>query len=53
MSFEPDKPYNHLPLLAPKAELETKAVLTKAITANKELAELKGAGGFGERRYVR
>jgi len=44
MSFDPDKPYNDLPLLPPKVELETKAVLRKAIAANKALAELKGAG---------
>lgn len=44
MSFDPDKPYNDLPLLPPKAELETMAVLRKAIAANKALAELKGAG---------
>jgi hypothetical protein len=30
--------------LPPKAELETKAVLWKAIAASKALAELKGAG---------
>lgn len=44
MSFDPDEHYNDLPLLPPKAELETKAVLRKAIAANKALAELKGAG---------
>jgi hypothetical protein len=33
MSFDPDKPYNDLPLLPPKAELESKAVLRKAIRA--------------------
>jgi hypothetical protein len=44
MSFDRDKPYNDLPLLPPKVELETKAVLRKAIAANKALAELKGAG---------
>jgi Fic family protein len=44
MSFDPDKPFNDLPLLPPKAELETKAVLRKAIAANKALAELKGVG---------
>ena len=44
MPFDPDKPYNELPLLPPKTELETKAVLRKAIAANKALAELKGAG---------
>jgi hypothetical protein len=44
MPFDPDRPYNDLPSLPPKAELETKAVLRKAIAANKALAELKGAG---------
>jgi len=44
MSFDPDKPYNGLPLLSPKAELESKAIRRKAIAANKALAELKGAG---------
>ena len=44
MSFDPDKPYNDLPLLPPKAELEMKAVLRKAIAATKALAALKGAG---------
>ena len=45
MPFDPDKPYNDVPLLPPMAELETKAVLQKGIAANKTLAELKGAGG--------
>jgi hypothetical protein len=44
MSFDPDKPYDDLPLLPPKEELETKAVLRKTIAANRALAELKGAG---------
>jgi|GEM_PF-1436711 len=44
MSFDPQKPYNNLPLLPPPVELETKAILKKAISANKALAELKGAG---------
>ncbi len=44
MPFDPQKPYNDLPLLPPPGELETKAVLKKAISANKALAELKGAG---------
>lgn len=42
LPFDPDKPYNDLPLLLPKVELESKAVLRKAIAANKALAELKG-----------
>ena len=44
MSFDPDKAYNDLPLLPPKAELENKAALTKAVAANKVPAELKGPG---------
>lgn len=44
MSFDPTQPYNNLPLLPPKVELETKAVLKKCVVANKALAELKGAG---------
>lgn len=37
-----NKPYNDLPLLPPMIELETSAVLKKAISANRRLAELKG-----------
>jgi len=44
MSFDSAKPYNDLPLLPAKTELETKAVLRKAIAADKALAELKGVG---------
>ena len=44
MRFDPDQPYNDLPLLPPKRELETKAVLKKCVAANRALAELKGAG---------
>ena len=44
MKFDPKKPYNDLPLLPPKVEVETKAVLKKAIAANRALAELKGLG---------
>jgi len=44
MLFDPDTPYNDLQLLPPKAEIETKAMLRKAIAANKALAELKGVG---------
>ena len=44
MPFDPGKPYNDLPLLPPKAELETKAVLRKAIVVNQAFAKLKGAG---------
>ncbi len=44
MVFLPDKPFNDLPLLPPKAEIETKATLKKAISAGRALAELKGLG---------
>jgi Fic family protein len=44
MPFDPRKPYNDLPPLPPPIDLETRAVLKKAINANRALAELKGAG---------
>lgn len=44
MSFDPNKPYNDLPLLPPPVEMESKVVLKKAIAANRALAELKGKG---------
>lgn len=44
MVFDRDKPFNDLPLLPPDVDLESKIILKKAITANRELAELKGAG---------
>lgn len=43
MPFKADKPHNALPLLPPKKEVETKAVLKKCITARAALAELKQA----------
>lgn len=46
MTFDRDRPYNELPPLPPKAELETKRVLKAAIGARTALAELKGAGGL-------
>ncbi|MDO8303158.1 MAG: Fic family protein [Sedimentisphaerales bacterium] len=44
MKFDPAMPYNTLPLLPPKADIESKATLKKCITANRALAELKGVG---------
>lgn len=44
MKFDPKKPYNDLPLLPPKEDIETKEVLKKAIKATRALAELKGLG---------
>ena len=45
MSFDPNIPFNDLPPLPPKADVETRAVLKKAIAASRALAELKGQGG--------
>lgn len=42
MPFQPDQPFNDLPLLPPAMELETRAVLKQAIAARTALAELKG-----------
>jgi Fic family protein len=44
MKFDPHKPYNELPLLPPKADIETKAILKKTVYAGRKLAELKGIG---------
>jgi Fic family protein len=45
MKFDPLKPYNELPLLPPKENIETNTILKKAVTAGRALAELKGLGG--------
>lgn len=42
MTFNPKVPYNDLPLLPPKVEIETRAVLKKLVDAKAKLAELKG-----------
>jgi Fic family protein len=44
MNFDPLKPYNELPLLPPKENIETNAILKKTVTAGRALAELKGLG---------
>ncbi|MGL4370418.1 MAG: Fic family protein [Spirochaetota bacterium] len=41
-TFDPETPYNSLPLLPPKEDLETKAVLKQLVRAKQNLAELKG-----------
>jgi Fic family protein len=45
MKFDPLKPYNELPLLPTKENIETNTILRKAVTAGRALAELKGLGG--------
>jgi Fic family protein len=41
--FKADKPFNQLPLLPPRQEVETRGVLKKCIAARAALAELKQA----------
>ena len=40
--FKKEIPFNDLPLLPPKVELETKKVLLKTISASRALAQLNG-----------
>lgn len=42
LMFERDRPHNNLPALPPAGDIETAAVLKKAIRASRALAELKG-----------
>jgi len=44
VSFNPARAYNDLPLLPPRAELESRAVLKACIEARAAVAELKQAG---------
>ena len=41
--WRPDQSYNHLPLLPPRGDLETKAVLKKCVSARASLAALRQA----------
>ena len=43
-AWRPQAPFNALPLLPPKADMETKVILKQCIRARSALAELKGAG---------
>ncbi len=43
MAFDRKIPYNDLPLLPPKADIETKNILRKTISAGRALAQLNGA----------
>lgn len=43
VTFKREIPFNDLPLLPPKIELETKKVLLKTISASRALAQLNGA----------
>jgi hypothetical protein len=44
MTFDKTIPYNDLPDLPPKVDIETTAVLKMAIRANKAMAELRISG---------
>ncbi len=44
MTFRPDKPYNDLPRLPPRHDLETKSILKLCIAARAALAELDAVG---------
>lgn len=43
MNYNPEEPFNSLPLLPPKTEFENTKVLKKVISASRALSELKGA----------
>jgi Fic family protein len=42
--FDPEKPYNDLPLLPPRVNIETRAILKQCIAARSALAEVKTGG---------
>ncbi len=44
MEFNRTKPYNRLPLLPPKEDIESTKILKRCITASSALAALKQAG---------
>lgn len=44
MAFDPARPYNTLPALPPKADIESRAILKACIEARAAIAELKQAG---------
>lgn len=44
MTFRPDRPYNDLPSLPPREDVETKAVLKACIAARASLAQLRVSG---------
>lgn len=44
--FDPNKPYNALPPLPPDADIETRTILKKCVTARAALAELKQAAAL-------
>ena len=46
MAYRNNEPYNDLPMLPPRAHLETLRVMRRCVGASRALAELKGAGNL-------
>ncbi len=46
MNFDPQKPFNDLPPLPPRADIETRPILKSCIAAHAALAELRQAGNL-------
>lgn len=46
MSWQADKPYNQLPSLPPRVDIESKAILKQCILSRAALAELRQAGAL-------
>jgi Fic family protein len=46
MAFQRNEPFNDLPMLPPRSQVETTRVLRSCIAASRALAELKGAGNL-------
>ncbi len=44
MEWQPDQPYNHIPMLPPEVDIETPPILKACVPARVALAELKQAG---------
>jgi len=43
MTWDPNKPFNNLPLIPPESDIESKPILKQCVTARAALAELKQA----------
>ena len=52
MNYDKKVPYNQLPPIPPKIDLETKKILKKVNSANKALSELKGWGLHQSNPYL-
>ena len=51
MSYDRNFPYNDLPLLPPKAELETRQVLKQVTASSRALADLRGLANDPQSKY--